>query len=568
MSLMTHSFHGASPVKDHDMARAALTRWSELKTGRSRHERDWEELARLIRPQRGGFVSGDPSLNLAEKPLSSAPITAQVNLTSGLYGTLTSPATKWMTLSTPDPDLNDDYEVKMWLQQCSDRILASFRPSVSSFYNSAIQFFGDIVTFGNACDYDEMVPAERRIIDQTLSLAEVVWDQDAHGRVNEVVRRFAVTARSAARMFGYDALPAKLQELADKGSTDRCWFVHHVLPNDQFMPGRLGLKGKAWASVYASEQDCALIRLRGYDELPFDVARWEVESGATCGTGPGFVALASTRVVQRMEDATIRAAQHAADPTKLAPDRDAWQINGTARPGAVIYGGVSPSGQPLIRTLDTHAGIGLTIEEKAAKIEEIRDAFNWSLMNLAGRTGMTATEVMTIAEERQRLMAPHQGRLQSEYLSPKVARRFRMLYRAGMLPPAPKKAEGQPLEVEYTSAAAMAQRSMEGAAMVRYLEVVVPLAGADPRYLERIDPDEVSEILAGSFGVPAAALRSREQTDKIAQARAEAQQMAQQAQMAQMAGAAMRDMGQAAQSVGLTADPGAGDPAAADQGAM
>ncbi len=274
MTLMSSSFHGTGPIKDHAAAKDAMQRWLDLKSDRSQFEQDWEDIARLIRPQRGGFMLSDVSTRKMEKPLSSAAIIAQSNLASGLYGTLTNPANRWMGLKTPDPDLNAAHVVRKWLDTASTRVLASFQPSVSGFYNASIQALSDICAFGNMVMYDEIVTDERKIMDVTLSLAEVVWDIDAFGRVCEVVRKFGLKARAAIKLFGADALPPKVHEMAEKGDQGKIWFYHHVQPNDAYVKGRLGPKGKRWLSVYACEIDCALVRVKGFDEMPFDVARW------------------------------------------------------------------------------------------------------------------------------------------------------------------------------------------------------------------------------------------------------------------------------------------------------
>jgi hypothetical protein len=559
MSLMSSSFHTGGPIENDPRAKDAQQRWGELKSDRTRHEQDWEEIARLIRPQRGGFSLSDASTRTMEKPLSSAPAMALNNLAAGLYGTLTNPATRWMGMTTPDPALNDSQEARVWLDTVSSRILASFQPAISPFYSAGIQLFSDICAFGNSAQYDEILPSERKIMDVTLSLAEVCWDIDAFGRVNQVVRKFGLKARAAIAMLGVQNVPKKVRDMADAHDQGKIWFWHHVQPNDDYVPGKLGPKGKAWLSTYACEIDCALVRVNAYDEMPFDIARWEVESGFTVGTGPGFMVLASARTHHRMDEATIRAAQFAADPTKLAADRDSWPMNGVVRPGSVVYGGLNMQGQPMLRNMDSHNGINLTLQEKDRKIEEIKDGMMWSLMNLAGRTGMTATEVMTIEEERQRLMAPQTGRIQHEYLAPKIARRFSMLWRAGQIPPPPESMKGAALEVEYLSGAAMAQKSREGASIVRLIEDITPLVGIKPRLAERIDEDEYLEALQSARGTPAAILRSREATDKIAAARAQQQQEMQQMQMAQAAGGVAKDMAGAAQAAGLTAAPqGAG----------
>lgn len=525
----------------------AERRWHELKTARSEHEQLWEDIARLMRPNRGGFRTGDPGSRTIDKPLSSAPIHANDNFAAGLYGTLTNPANRWFGFRTNNTDLNTWHAGRAWLDHVTDRVLASFGPSVSPFYSAATQTFGDLSSFGNAVQYDEVVQSERKILDLALSLAEVVWDIDGFGRVVEIVRKFMLTPAQAMSMFKGKALPAKIVELAGKGDTAKHAFYHHAFKNEAWRPFyALGVKGKPWLSRYCCEVEGAVVSESGYMEMPFFVPRWQVDAGQTCGFGPGFVALPSARILQRMEDATVRAAQRAADPTLLAPDRQDFPLNGRIRPGEVVYGAIDPiRGNPLIRPLEMGGGMNLTLQERQAKLEEIRDAFHYTLMQLAGRTGMTATEVMAITEERQRLWAPHQGRVQEEFLAPKIARRFALLWRAGQIRPAPKEMEKAELQVEYDSAAQAAQRSVEGNATLRVLQDIGPLAQisaeAAARLGDRLDTDGLLETLMDARGAPARILRSRGDADQLAEGRQQMQQAAQMAQMAKLGAGALKD---------------------------
>lgn len=530
-------------------------RWSDLKTARADHERIWEDVAQLIRPQRGGFKLTDHTTRELERPLSSAPIHMQSNFAAGLYGTLTNPANRWFGFRTNDQDLNAWQPAKLWMDTVTDRVLASFLPGVSSFYPSATQVFGDLAAFGNSAQYDEVVMSEKRILDITISLAEIVVDIDGWGRICDVVRKFSLTPRAAVMMFKGEALPPKLYDLAEKADNGKITFYHRVMPNADWRQGRIGVAGKKWVSRYSCECERALIRVKGYDEMPFYVPRWDVDTGHVYGTGPGYVALASARAHQRMDDATLRAAQRAADPTILAPDRGDWPLNGQIRPGKVVYGAIDSRGNAMLRPLDTVGSVNLTMQEKQQKLDEIRDAFHYTLMNLAGRTGMTATEVMAITEERQRLWAPHQGRVQEEYLAPKISRRFSILWRAGQLPPPPKGMEGVALEVQYQSAAAAAQRSVEGNAALRVLQDLAPLMQLKPRLADRLDEDGLVEVLADARGAPARMFRSREDADALAEARQQAQQAAMAMQMAQDGAGALKDVA-AAQASAAQAEGG------------
>ena len=538
-----------SAIEKDPRAEAAIRAWQELKGARTEHEQDWMELGQLLRPSRGGFTAADPGAHRREKILNSAGIIAAQNFSAGLHGTLTNSANRWFALTTPDERLRDFQPMREWLDIASRRLLLSFAPANSPFYSAAAQLFGDVSVFGNAAQYDEQPPGETGFLDVTLSMAECCYDIDAYGRVTEVIRKFRLTPTAAAQRYGYDPLPEKLRELADKGSRDRVTFYHHVGRNHAWRRGKLGPTGKRWFSIHAAEEGGTVLRHGGYDDMPFFAPRWDVETGQVYARGPGWTALPAGRKLELMTAANLRAGQRAADPTLLAPSKEDWPLSGRVRPGAMIYGGVDMAGRQLVRTLDTTARTGLSLEMQQQAVEEMRDAHHWSLMNLAGRTGMTATEVIERQEEKLRLMAPHLGRIQEEYLAPKIARRFALLWKAGQMPPPPPEAAGSPLTVEYTSAAAMAAHSAEGAATVRLLSDLGPLAQVKPDVLDRLSEDDIVEVLAEARGAPARLLRSRDEAGQMRAARAEQQQAAAMLEAAQAGGGIARDLA-AAQPAG------------------
>jgi len=532
-------------------ARAAIDRWSELKTERNRHEQDWEDIARLIRPQRGGFSLSDPTGRRLEKPLSSEPILAQSSFAAGIYASVTNPANRWVGFETPDAELNKWKPMAEWLDIVTRRVMTSFSPSMSPFYSATFQGYSDIAAFGQFAAYDELDRTNRKFIDVTMSLAEVVVVTDAHGRVIEIVRRFMLTPRQSVREYGDKALPAKVVEAAEKQDTTKIAFYRHIAPNDQFMSGMLGPKGKPILSVTACEEGATLIKLGGYDEMPAYYPRWDVDSGHTYGTGPGFVALASARAHHLMDGASLRAAQFAADPTMLAPDRNVLPLDGVVRPGSTVYGGVDVRGRELLKRMRTTPDIGITDVEKRAKLEEVKNAFHYAIMGLQGRTGVTREETEIMEEARLRNWAPHADRIMEEYGALKAERRMRMLWRAGQIPPPPPEAEGLPLNLRYQSAATAALRQREGIAVRRFIDDLGPMAQYDRRYVDRVDPDGLIETLHdASPSLPARILRSRDEADQIAERRAQGEQAQQMAQLGQAGAGMIRDLAQAGAAEG------------------
>lgn len=539
--------HSAIGSKD-PRATEAIRRYSELRQERTDFEDDWEDIARFIRPQRGGFGLDDHTTREREKPLSSVPIIAHGNFAAGIYANITNPASPWGGLTTPDEDLNRWPPFAEWLDKHTRRIFTSFSPSLSSFYPAAFQAYGDLAAFGNSAGYDHFDPGARRFIDVTLSLASVVVDIDFHGRVCEVVRKMRLTPRQAVREFGRDAVPAKVVDLADQNKSEKHTYYQHVLKNDQFRPRMLGPGGKRWLSHHVCEVDETLIRVKGYDDMPFYFPRWDVDSGEIYGTGPGTTALPASRVLQRMEDATIRAAQRAADPTKLAPDRNAVPLNGTFRPGAVVYGAIGLNGQRYVQTEDFNGNIGLTMEEKRAKVEEIQNAFFYAVGQLSGRTGISNEENNVIQQARLREWAPHADRVMEEYASRKFEGRYRHLMRLGQIEPPPQGTpEDAKLEIRYRSAAAAALAADEANAVRQYFADIGPMLQIKPELRHRMSGDDFLEVLhEAQPALPQRLLVPREQAAQLAQAEAQQQQLAQAVQLAQQGGAGLRDLAQAA----------------------
>src|SRR5690606_8862836 len=130
----------------------------------------------------------------------------------------------------------------------------------------------------------------------------------------------------------------------------------------------------------------------------------------------------------------------------------------------------------------------------------------------------TATEVLARQEEKLRLMGPHLGRIQSEFLDPLIDRVFGMLVRAGRIPPVPRAlAELPDLKIEYVSPAARAQRAAEGQAIVQALQALMPLAAVKSDVFDIVDADAAARAIADAFGAPASLMRP---ASEVAAARA------------------------------------------------
>lgn len=519
-----------------------LDRWEHLKAERSAHETGWREVAGYIRPMRQEFRQIAAVARGKTAPEQSAYITdstafvALDNYVGGLYGFMSSPANRWFELSTGDDDLDQFNSVRVWLDETVTRILDSFGPGNSSFYTEAPELYADTPAFGSGVFYSEWRRGEGGFYDRCMPLIDCWPDVDHYGRVNGMYRRLTYTPVQAAKKFGIDALSERTRDKADKAKQDPIQFLHVVTPNDEYVPGKLGVRGFGYRDLYLETDAKHMCSVKGRREFPYQFPRWS--GTGKYGYGLGHRSLPDVKTINAADRALLEATEFQARPAILAADEDVME---TLRPipRGVTYGGIDGQGRRKVDFLAPSGNLAIPYESVEIRRQSLRDAWMFSLMQVMGRTGMSPIETLERQEDRMRLMGPNMARMQVEFLSPLIARRFAELDRRGLLSEPPEELEGVSLKTEYTSPMARAQRSSEAQSALRFLEGTSSIAQMAPEVMDKIDPDAVVDVLAEGFSAPGRILRPKAMVEEIRAARAEQQeqaaQMEQEAQSAETA---------------------------------
>lgn len=528
-----------------EAARICL-RYDRLKGERATFESTWQEIAEVIRPLRAEFTATRSAGEKRHaKIFDSTPLMAADNFAGGIYGMMTSPSNRWFALKLEDGDDLGAYgPVRDWLYSVTTIILNSFGPEYSRFYNVIPALYADLACFGNGVFYSEEQEGSRRINDSVRALSEVVFAENEYGEVDTVYRRFSMEARNVVSLFG-DGASDNVKKLAEKDPYQKVWLIHAVEPNPEYDPEKKldARKSKPFISTYV-EQECRHELARsGYWEMPYQVPRWSQAAGEIYGRGLGEIVIADVKTLNQQSRTSLVAAQKSADPPLLLPDEGVIRAARTYA-GGLTYGGLDANGNPLIRPLITGGDHRLTFEMMEQRRQSIREGFYFSLMQMVGSPDMTATEWIGRQEEKLRLLGPNLGRIQSEFLSPLVSRRFGMLNRMGVLPTPPEELQGKRVQVDYVSPLAKAQMAGEAQAIVRMYQSIEPIAAIDPSIMDNIDHDEALNMLAKGWAVPAPVMRGPAEVEEIRAQRAQEAQMAQMAQLAQMGGAAFKNVAQ------------------------
>lgn len=524
------------------MAQRSITEYvheqERLDADRSTWKMHQAEIADVIRPLRSeirGYLPVEGQKRM-QQVYDATAINANQNLGAGLYGSASNPADVWMMIGTDDPEFNDWPGAREYLDTISLRTLASFGPSYCNFYSEVFSLYLDLGASGTAIFYDEQKPDLSGFIEKTMAHSECVFDLGADGMADTMYRRWRMNVSQAAKMFGKDRLSTKLQDKLNSstGSQEKYEFLHVVAPNEDFREG--GVAEKAWVSIYAEVESKQRLTepTRGYHEFPFFVPRWEVASGEKYGRGPGELALPDVRSLNVMAKANLKAGERQGDPPWGAASEGTFQAV-RLRPGQITYGAISQRGDQLVKPLLEGGGVPFSLEIQKDLRQAVKDAFYFSLLQTIGRTGMTATEVMEMNEERMRMMGPYLGRIYVEFLQRLVARRFRALSRiAGVMPPPPAAMGGRPLQVQFVSPLALAQKSARASGALRAAQALTQVAEFDQSVMDNFNGDAYARIVAEGFGVPAI-LNDGEQRTLKRQQRLQAMQQQNMAAMAEQA---------------------------------
>jgi len=506
---------GVTRRQRYEIARNSM--WQERVT----HDAHFRDLADFICPRRPRFFSSDRNRGdrRNQKIIDSTATFARRTLQSGMHSGMTSPARPWMKLMTPDPDLNEFAAVKEWLHIVTQRMLSIF--AQCNIYNALPTHYGDMATFGTAAtailddDVDlfraynypigsyAIATNKRGLVDQ--------WVYESQRTVLEIVDEFLVDKRT--NMIDWSKASQTIRNLWDRAEynqkIDVCWLIMPNIERDRssleagkFMP---------YQSVHiekGQEKEDTFLRVKGFNEFPILVSRWDVTADDWWGTDcPGMVALGDVKQLQTGEKRSAQAVEKMLNPPLQAPVHVRNQ-KASLLPGDITYTDVR-EGQKGIHpihemnfAIDQHE-----LKQQSTRARVQRAWYEDLFLMLAysdqsrGVQPPTATEIAERHEEKLIAIGPVLERTNDELLDPKVDRVFAMAERSGLLPPAPEELRGVALRVEYTSIMSQAQKMIGVVAHERFLQTATALMTVFPQVKHKVNVFQAIDDAADMLGV-------------------------------------------------------------------
>jgi len=550
----------------------------------------WQAIADNISPRRPQLCGNETNRGGRKNNniIDFSATLAERTLMSGMMAGITSPAREWFRLTTQDPDLAEQSEVKDWLAVVTDRMNTVF--SRSNLYNQLPMIYGDGGTFGTGV---MMVEEDFETVfrSRSFEVGSYYLANDSKGDPEVFMRQYQMTVRQLVEEFAekdpkgrpnsLENFSERTQELYRSGRLEtQVSVIHAIYPNPDFDGVGNSSRTKRFSSCYYegwgttsggasggsdglggvngafAEQDLFL-RESGYDMFPILVFRWGVRSQDAYGTScPGMIVVGAVAAIQLMHKRKAQAIELKVRPPMNAPISMKQSANTT------IAGGINwipdeagdKSFKPTFEiNFDTRELSEYMIEIKQS-IEEAYfvPLFN-SVLNDFRSQPRTAEEMRQLAEEKLSMLGPvlEQANL---FLNRLIDLTFDIMRRQHLIPDPPDQLSNQPLRVEYVSILAQAQKSLGIGSVERYVGNVMNIAQAEPSILDVVNFDVVARKLSDMSGIPHGINRDEDEVIKVRQAKAQ-QAQAQQAQ-SQMADSvkATRDLAETPMDQGSALD--------------
>lgn len=474
----------------------------ELKNDRAREETLWRPLTRLLEVDGGTLDSRSDRTTQRVDTFDSTPLYAKDDFVGGLFTEAMNPADRNFEFGLEDKDLEKFEPVANWLWDYATYVGGTLDPSVSNFFLEATPTLSNMATVGTGFIAQDEDLGRQRIIERAFAISECFKSVDANGDTNRFHREYQLTGRQAKAKWR-DKAPADLRD------DDRLWFVHAIYENPEFRPGALGVKGQPWLSCHACKDKSDWSVKRGFFENPVHEFQWMRRSSRTWAIGPGHKALADMESNDEWARSITTALQFAAEPTILTADEDVMTA-ADLFPHNIVAGGMNANGKPTVQILDRGEQLNLPLAERQAVRGAIRDAFHFSLFQIANRPQMTAAEFLGWKQERLRMLAPHLVCVHRG-LAGFIGRRAKILQRMDdmrgpmekKIAPPPPELHGKVIKIRFKSPFEQAQRANQAQSAMQIGQAAIALQPLNQFIGDNLDTDHLMQkIASGLSGDP------------------------------------------------------------------
>ena len=506
---------------------------------------NWADLATYIDPKRSIWLTqsagGWPSPNNMNRgrPINQSIVdpTGQQAVricASGIMSGLASPSRPWFKIVPSLKNLQLDSDARAYLDEVEDRMYTVM--AQSNFYNSFSQECEDLVVYGTAPviiyeDEKDLIRCYNPVV------GEYYLSSGATMRIDGLFRVFVMTISQIVDFFGLencteDVIAAWNQKGAQL-NTERL-IAHAIEPNFKIADSDMSVVpgNFSWREVYwqFGQNGQKPLSIRGFVDQCFSCSRWSVQSNDAYGRSVGMDVLPD---IIQLQVETMRKAEAIEKQVRppLVADMQLKNQPSSILPGHVTYvQGLGP-GTGIRPIYDVNPDIRGMMEDIAGIQQRIRAGFFndlFLMLEQAPKSNTTAFEVAQKMQEKLGVIGPVVENVINESLKPRLRRIFGIMSRKGMLPQPPQSMQGVPLDLQFVSMLALAQKAAATGGLERIASLIGNLVPVFPEAKDNLNVDAYVREMNELLGNPQKILYGEKEVQATRQAQAKQQQQMQQ----------------------------------------
>jgi hypothetical protein len=469
-----------------------IHRYKKVLEKRQVWESHWRECYDYALPRRdGAIVAGRAGEKKTDKLFDGTAPDAVEQLAASLLSELTPPWARWFGLIAGS-ELTDQESDSLGpeLERISATLQSNF--DRSNFAVEMHQCYLDLVTAGTASLLLEEAPITESSAFRftAIPLSQLVLEESVDGRLDTTFRRSEMTRMHLLTRFPGAQIPEESAN-KDEGKNEKLFAViEAVIPDGT---------GYAYRAVIDHEggngESRSFLSEGHFEHSPFINFRWLKAPGEIYGRSPVMKALPDIKTANKVVELILKNASIAVTGIWQADDDGVLNpANIKLVPGTIIPKAVGSQGLKPLETPGRFDISELVLEKLRASI---RRAMLADKLGQVDAPAMTATEVLERSAEMARLLGATYGRLQSELLSPLVARSMAILIRRAEIEDI--QIDGATVDLEYRSPLARQQTRKEANGVLKWFE---SLASLGPEAMATIDQAAAARWLGKVYAVP------------------------------------------------------------------
>lgn len=549
----------AVPPKEHPFTVASY-RLQEMKQERESYDSHYRELQNFFLTRRGRWITDSTTARGNKRNqnlIDPTPRFAARTLGAGMHAGSTNPATPWMLLGTPDPEMMEVPRVAQWLYKLENLVRNIFERS--NLYSVLPPIYSEGGVFGTAPML--MLEHPTKVIQFVpKTVGSYYLAKNADGVVDTLYCEYKMTTRQLVSTFGIDRVSSQVRDQYQRGNYNLYSDVLHTIePNLTRQYGARDAKNMAWGSCYyetqAAMQMTTPMRESGFEDNPIAAFLWETtEITDPYGSSCGMDALGCAKALQVQTKQKAKAVDKLVDPPMVGDPLLKNQPSSLI-PGDVTYAGFTPNGsapkfQPayVIRP-ELQALVGdIQDTRQLTEVAMYTDLF--FAITRADPRNASVPEIDARKEEQILALGPV---LQNHatFARSIIDRTINIIVRNSLpvwdgrmnypanpdafIEAPPEELSGVNLKVELIGALAQAFKSIAAGKIDRFSGFVGGLAAAQANAgqpvtaFDKFDADQSIDEYAMAIGVPPTVVRSDDDVAAIRDDRAKAQQAQQMA---------------------------------------